>query len=453
MLTEIAKIAWRNTLKNWRHSLSALLSLAASFVSLVVFDGYMKDIDHVFSDAFRHKQMLGDLMIQDMRTFSKDGVTEPWKYWLTESDQEKIQNFLDQNKQLISHVNRSLNFQGMAANGKQSFIFLGRGYDSQPGAQMRGPQWAWNTPLGIPLDQSTEENTGVVGFGFAKKMGCQIPEAFPFMISEGFYPAIERPLICPNYELQLSNLTPEGQLNAIDLKIVGIIDGGYKDIDDRFLHSDLKSAQLLMNTSSISYVSLQVKSDSSKALLIDKFASFSKSNNLGNGRSQTNSDENPIQMRRWQDHPAGEPYTKTMDFLDIFRNFIIVVILVVSTLSVVNTMVKIVKERTREIGTLRSIGFRRSDVLKLFLVESFYLAQIGSLLGAIASALLSMTINFIGIEYKAGMLSNPIYFQIHFVPNSYLYAWLLLVVVSFIASLVSTFSILRGKVIENLAAT
>jgi hypothetical protein len=38
MLTEIAKIAWRNTLKNWRHSVSALLSLAASFVSLVVFD-------------------------------------------------------------------------------------------------------------------------------------------------------------------------------------------------------------------------------------------------------------------------------------------------------------------------------------------------------------------------------------------------------------------------------
>ena len=48
---------YRNVKKNWRHSLSALLSLSASFVSLVLFDGYIDDLKLMYEDSFRHRSM------------------------------------------------------------------------------------------------------------------------------------------------------------------------------------------------------------------------------------------------------------------------------------------------------------------------------------------------------------------------------------------------------------
>lgn len=441
----ISQIAWRNTIKNWRHSLSALLSLAASFVSLVVFDGYMKDVDHIFMDTFRHKQMLGDVIIENSNIFSKDGVSQPWKFWISPDQLEELKIFFEQNKSSIKAINQSLIFHGMASNGRQSFIFMGRGYESTGGAMMRGPQWSWNTPVGMPIDRSSEEFPSVIGFGFAKKFGCEIPSTFPFLVSEGYYRENAFSMQCPSLDIQLSTMTPDGQLNAVDVKLTGIIDGGYKDLDDRFLHTNLAAAQTLMNTNSITYVVLQTHELSQVESLIKAFDDYKKNHLLGPGQF--------IEMAKWQDHPAGEPYRKTMSFLNIFRNFIIIVIMAVSTLSVTNTMVKIVKERTREIGTLRSIGFKRSDVLKLFLTESFYLAQIGSAVGALLSILISLLINSIQIQYKAGMLTHPILFKIHWVPISYLHAWILLVVISGLASLISTLSTIRGKVVENLSAT
>ncbi|MGH7601714.1 MAG: ABC transporter permease [bacterium] len=58
------------------------------------------------------------------------------------------------------------------------------------------------------------------------------------------------------------------------------------------------------------------------------------------------------------------------------------------------TMYAAVSNRTQEIGTLRSLGFRRRSVLAAFLLEALLLALIGGALGVIASsALQSITIS------------------------------------------------------------
>ena len=84
------RIAYRNVKKNWRHSLSALLSLSASFVSLVLFDGYIDDLKLMYEDSFRHRSMLGDLIIERPQIHSKAGLAEPWLFSLNEADQAAI---------------------------------------------------------------------------------------------------------------------------------------------------------------------------------------------------------------------------------------------------------------------------------------------------------------------------------------------------------------------------
>ena len=48
-----------------------------------------------------------------------------------------------------------------------------------------------------------------------------------------------------------------------------------------------------------------------------------------------------------------------------------------------NTMYAIVSQRTREIGTLRALGFSRFSIMFSFVMESVLLALVGGLLGCL----------------------------------------------------------------------
>lgn len=433
------KIAFRNVKKNWRHSLSALLSLSASFVSLVLFDGYIDNLKVMYIDSFRHRQMLGDLVIEKPNIHSKEGLAEPGKYSIFENEQDEINRFIFENSDLVKFRVRFLNFQGMISNGIQSTILLGRGFDLSEGLKVRGKNWAWNATFGEPLHVSNEVSGILLGQGLARKLGCHFEKPKNFYTFNGGYKPEKRLFDCPSNDLQISLMTDQAQLNALDVKTVGLFDAGYRDVDDRFGTVSLETAQLVMNTKNISLVSIQLNNESQVNLFIKKF-------------QNTIEKKFPeIKVMTWMDHPMGETYIKTMDLMSIFRNFVIVVILVISSLSVVNTLIKIIKERSREIGTLRSIGFKSVQVLRMFIYETFLLGTLGASIGFVLSILITFFINSIGIRYKAGLLSEPVLFQINFSSLVYMKAFFILLIVSLLACLFSTRQSLKKKVIENLS--
>ena len=74
--------------------------------------------------------------------------------------------------------------------------------------------------------------------------------------------------------------------------------------------------------------------------------------------------------------------------------FVAVVMGIGAVFGAMNTMYAIVSQRTREIGTLRALGFSRFSILLSFVMESVLLALIGGVLGC----LLAFTMN----GYTAG---------------------------------------------------
>jgi len=66
--------------------------------------------------------------------------------------------------------------------------------------------------------------------------------------------------------------------------------------------------------------------------------------------------------------------------------------ILVGGIGMTNTMIMSVFERTREIGTLRALGWRRRRVLRLILKEALVISLIGTLLGVAFSVLLSVTL-------------------------------------------------------------
>jgi putative ABC transport system permease protein len=71
---------------------------------------------------------------------------------------------------------------------------------------------------------------------------------------------------------------------------------------------------------------------------------------------------------------------------------VVSVFLVVGGIVIMNIMLAVVTERTREIGIRKSLGARRRDILNQFLVESAVLAMMGGLIGVIIAFLATLVV-------------------------------------------------------------
>jgi len=80
--------------------------------------------------------------------------------------------------------------------------------------------------------------------------------------------------------------------------------------------------------------------------------------------------------------------TKTALPFRYLGNFLAVAMSIGAVFAAMNTMYASVGARTREIGTLRVLGFRRRTILLCFITEGTILAMIGGVLGCLAAWLL-----------------------------------------------------------------
>ena len=80
-----------------------------------------------------------------------------------------------------------------------------------------------------------------------------------------------------------------------------------------------------------------------------------------------------------------EEQTQSAGFLRFLASFLAVIMSIGAAFAAMNTMYAAVGARTREIGTLRVLGFRRWQIYVSFLFESVVLALLGGAFGSIVS--------------------------------------------------------------------
>lgn len=432
------KIAYRNIRSHWRHSLAAMLSIAASIFSITVFQGYIQKVEDLYYVSYKYRGMFGDLIIENKEIFSTAGRADPWLFSLSTEQQKDIDSFLKNQSPDVMVSTKQLNVQGMISNGQNSTIFLGKGYEVDSAAKLRGPDWSWNVLYGLPLNLTANQNDIALGKTLGALLNCKPNQDMIVSNPDGNYIPQERPFTCAVDNIQLTATTEKGQLNAVDLNVTALMDAGYQDIDSKYIETNLHSAQMLMDTDKISYITvlLNEKAD------VKKFKSIFEKN--------ISSKWPQIHAVEWQEHPAGELYKKTMSLLSIFRNFVIIVIVTVSILSVFNTMVKVVKERTREIGTLRSIGFSKNSVISIFTFEAFFISLIGCLVGGLFSVTVAFVIKKMSIYYKAGFLSQPIVLKINLNVSMFIEAFVVLTVLTILTSYIVTHNTAKKNINDNL---
>jgi putative ABC transport system permease protein len=103
-------------------------------------------------------------------------------------------------------------------------------------------------------------------------------------------------------------------------------------------------------------------------------------------------------------------------------------------MSVFTTVLKSVNERVREIGTLRSLGYRRAQITALFTIEGGLLALVAAATGLLASAGIVTAINAARLSYSGGIASQPIPLTVSLQPRAIAFAVLFLGGVAVLAS-------------------
>jgi putative ABC transport system permease protein len=89
-----------------------------------------------------------------------------------------------------------------------------------------------------------------------------------------------------------------------------------------------------------------------------------------------------------------------MALQDIIFSAVVAIMFAIVVAAIVNTSLMTVMERTREIGTLMALGYRRKHILFLFLVESAFIGGMGGILGLIVGGMLLTILNVHGIVMK-----------------------------------------------------
>ncbi len=98
-------------------------------------------------------------------------------------------------------------------------------------------------------------------------------------------------------------------------------------------------------------------------------------------RTNPNMQNQAVGERKYYDDQAG-PLAKVMRSL---ATFVALIMGVGAVFGAMNTMYAIVAARTREIGTLRALGFSRRSILLSFVLESVTLALVGGAVGCLVA--------------------------------------------------------------------
>jgi len=97
-----------------------------------------------------------------------------------------------------------------------------------------------------------------------------------------------------------------------------------------------------------------------------------------------------------------QPYLSFIsEYMDVMMGIFMIIILAALGFGIVNTMLMVILERTRELGMLMAIGMSKSRIFKMIMLETVLLALVGAVIGEFISMLLINHYDMRGIDVSS----------------------------------------------------
>jgi putative ABC transport system permease protein len=386
--------------------MAGILAVGLGFVALALLHGFVADMRLIFEERGRQAAMFGDLIIRKVNPGGE--LADAWSGpRLTTAEQKVLDGILAGQRARVANVVRKLIITGLVTNGRTTTQFLGIGYDLDAGTALRGPRWAWDTLAGRPLHEVRRPRAVTLGWQLAHTLDCSTEAPAAYRSDGGYVPKV-RAFTCKSPTIQLQTMTTSSQLNALSVDVVGLVEGGTRELAAWYLMTDLATAQILLDTTDLSTYSVAVTEGADVAALAAALVEGAARAGLA------------VTVQRWQDAPEGTLYRSVVGLLNAFTAIVLVGASIIAAFAVFNLLSRSVAERTREIGTLRSMGYRRWHITLLFTAEGLCIAAFGCAVGVVLAPLLSAAANAAGVTFTAGIASTPIPLRIRVSPIDYL---------------------------------
>jgi putative ABC transport system permease protein len=375
----VLPMAWRNLWRNRRRSLVTITSLAFGFCALAVFAGYTTGVYNALANSSVHGELVGHLTINRVG-WETEGKLHPEKLLLTADEIARIQAIVARHLPGATLLPR-LNATGLMSNGHSSTIFVAMGVEARDLAKLRGP--FRDVPGGLSENKPAAVS---IGQGLADILAFKNGDSGSLLAS-----------------------TVHGQTNVADVDIDQIFNTGNAATNDKLMRVPLAMMQSLLDAPgrAESLTVLLPSSASGDASPAGGWQSaIFKQDVPGEERTRTLAAELTsalkaagldMQVRTWQEMSVFYRQVKIM--YDMIFTLMLAVVLAIVVLSIANAMSMAVVERTREIGTLRAIGFRRMGIASLFVSEALLLVLIGTAAGMALMALVRFGVNLADIRW------------------------------------------------------
>ncbi|MBK5297229.1 MAG: ABC transporter permease [Vicinamibacteria bacterium] len=216
------------------------------------------------------------------------------------------------------------------------------------------------------LGDGTEVNVTVRG---VSPMAFQVRQNVKIVAGRNFTPGLYEIVVGQKAADRYQNLEVGGsiKLQRQNWKVVGIFTSDGSSFESE-IWGDVDALAPVFNRAG-GYQSLTLKLNDSAQ--IEKFNADLKAN--------PNMQVQMMSELQFYEGQAGQTATT----LTILAVFVGVIMGIGAVFGAMNTMYALVSARTREIGTLRALGFSRTSILVSFMIESAFLALVGGLLGSV----------------------------------------------------------------------
>jgi putative ABC transport system permease protein len=229
--------------------------------------------------------------------------------------------------------------------------------------------------------------------------------------------------------------TAAGGTNMVEARVAGISTSAIKAVDDWAVRVPLELAQQL----------LRVSGANTWTVLLDQTDATAAAVEFLRGRMPASA----FEVVPWTE--LADFYNKTVAIFSRQVSFVRGVIAVIIVLSIANSMMMTIMERTGEIGTALALGVRCSRVRRRFLVQGAMLGTIGGLAGIALGVVFAYAINAVGIPMPAPPGSAHGYIGgILLTPRLVAESFALALVTSTVASVYPAFKASRMPIVDAL---
>lgn len=398
------KIALRNILRNKHRTILNLIMIAGGFSAIVLFQGFASQLIVDLRHAAINNQY-GHLQVAK-KNFWEQKATEGAKDRAIDNPSEVIEKL----KKIpgVEYASGRISFYGLLSSGDQTISAQFIGVDPLVEKRMVKGLKIIDGKGFSEVDLKT--NPVIGGKGIVRMINGKVGQ-----------------------DLTILTNTFDGVVNAIDVNLAGTFLTQMVEIDDTTVFLPLELAQKLLDTQSVERVVVLIDEDDKLNHIRDEVAK---------------SVDESLLTKIWTE--LAYLLQQVEDFYSVQNMVIEIIILLLVLLSISNTVGMSIFERTGEIGTLRAMGDKSSEIIKNFCLEGFILGVMGSFLGVILAVLLSMFINYLAIPITIPGATVPLPVIIDYIPRAYALSGLLLVITTMAATYVPASKISKMNIVEAL---